>query len=61
MRSKITITVRVSWWVPHYINGVALCAWLMGSQPDMDRVAAKVLKGIRLQMDPLPQQTPPPE
>ena len=46
--AAINVAVRIAWWVRWYISGVALCAFLTGFQPDMDKVKAKVMKGVRL-------------
>ena len=46
--ASIKVTIRVAWWVRWYISGVALCAFLTGFQPDMDKVKAKVKKGIKI-------------
>ena len=46
--ASINVTIRIAWWVRWYISGVALCAFLTGFQPDMDKVKAKVMKGVRL-------------
>ena len=46
--ASMTIKVRIAWWVRWYISGVALCAFLTGFQPDMDKVKATAMKGVRL-------------
>ena len=46
--ASMTIKVRIAWWVRWYISGVALCAFLTGSQPDMEKIKAKVMKGVIL-------------
>ena len=46
--ASMTIKVRIAWWVRWYISSVALCAFLTGFQPDMDKVKAKVMKGVIL-------------
>ena len=46
--AAINVAVRIAWWVRWYIYGVALCAFLTGFQPDMDKVKAKVMKGVIL-------------
>ncbi len=46
--ASITIKVRFAWWVRWYISGVALCSMLTGLEPDMEKVKAKVIKGVRL-------------
>ena len=46
--ARLVATIRIAWWVRWYISGVALCAFLTGFQPDMDKVKAKVMKGVIL-------------
>jgi len=46
--ASITLTVQVAWWVRWYISGVALFAMLTGLEPDMERVKATAMKGVRL-------------
>ncbi len=44
----MTIKVRIAWWVRWYISGVALCAFITGAQPDMEKIKDKVMKGVRI-------------
>ena len=44
----IKVTIRIAWWVRWYISGVALCAFITGAQPDMEKIKAKVMKGIKI-------------
>ena len=46
--ASLKITIRVAWWVRWYISGVALCAFITGSHPDMEKVKATAMKGVRL-------------
>lgn len=46
--ASLKVTIRIAWWVRWCISGVALCAFLTGFQPDMDKVKAKVMKGIKV-------------
>ena len=46
--ASITLTVQVAWWVRWYISGVALCASITGAQPDMEKIKAKVMNGVRI-------------
>ena len=46
--ASMTIKVRIAWWVRWYISGVALRAFITGAQPDMEKITAKVMKGVRL-------------
>lgn len=46
--ASINVTIRVAWWVRWYISGMALCASITGAQPDMEKITANVMKGIRI-------------
>jgi len=46
--ARLVVTIRIAWWVRWYISGVALCAFLTGFQPDMEKIKAKVMKGVIL-------------
>jgi len=46
--ASITLTVQVAWWVRWYISGVALCAFITGAHPDMEKITATAMKGVRL-------------
>ena len=46
--ASMIIKVRIAWWVRWYISGVALCAFITGFQPDMEKIKAKVMKGVIL-------------
>ena len=46
--ASLKIKIRVAWWVRWYISGVALCAFLTGAQPGMEKIKANVMKGVRI-------------
>ena len=46
--ASINVTIRIAWWVRWYISGVALCSLLTWLEPDMEKVKATVMKGVRL-------------
>lgn len=46
--ARYTITIRIAWWVRWYISGVALCSLLTGLEPDMEKVKATAMNGVRL-------------
>ena len=46
--ASIKVAIRVAWWVRWYISGVALCAFITGAHPDMEKIKAKVMKGIKV-------------
>lgn len=48
--SKITVNIKVAWWVKPYLCGVLLTARLTGLQPDPDRVGAWVKRGMTMTM-----------
>lgn len=46
--ASLKVTIRCAWWVRWYISGVALCAFITGAQPDMEKIKATVMKGIKI-------------
>ena len=46
--ASIKVTIRVAWWVRWYISVVALCSLLTGLEPDMEKVKATAMNGVRL-------------
>lgn len=42
----IEVRLRRRWWLPYYLRGVALTAWLTGMEPNMQRVCYWAKKGI---------------
>ncbi len=51
--AAITLHFKISWWVRVYINTIAAICWLTNMEPDMDRVAFWVGKGIKLTATPV--------
>ena len=45
----VTVRITVAWWVRWYLAGVALASKVTGAAPDMDKVGAVVLKGIKVE------------
>lgn len=48
-RMTLAITIKRAWWVMPYLYGVQWFSELTGMEPDYKRVAATVLRGIRIQ------------
>lgn len=46
--ARSTTTLRIAGGVRWYISGVALRSLLTGLEPDMEKVKATVMKGVRL-------------
>ena len=46
--ARLVVTIRIAWWVRWYISVVALCSLLTGLEPDMEKVKATAMKGVRL-------------
>lgn len=44
----ITIKIKIAWWVRWYIAGVSLRALLTGLEPDFEKVARTVRRGLRV-------------
>lgn len=46
--SSITVTVKVAWWVNPYIGAVNVFAAMTGMTPDFEKVAATVMRGVKI-------------
>ena len=46
--ARLVVTIRIAWWVRWYISGVALCAFITGARPDMEKIKDKAMKGVRI-------------
>ena len=44
----IKVKITVAWWVRWYISGVSLFAMLTGLEPDIEKIKATVMNGVRL-------------
>lgn len=47
------LQVHVSWWLQHYLTGVALVSHLTGMEPDMKRVRWWIGRGVSLRLVPV--------
>lgn len=50
---KVAVRITVAWWVRWYLAGVELAAKLTGAEPDMDKVRATVMRGVKVRTDGL--------
>ncbi|KYN82246.1 hypothetical protein ATY36_13750 [Vibrio cidicii] len=48
VKKEIVLQIKVSFWVPFYLNSVVLFARVFNVEPDHDKCAQMVLKGIKL-------------
>jgi len=46
--ASITLRAKVAWWVIPYIRCVQVFALLFGMEPDVKKVLATALKGIKV-------------
>jgi hypothetical protein len=46
----ITLRVHVSWWVKPYIHTCAMFACLFGTTPDVDKIVATVMRGVKVRL-----------
>ena len=44
----ITLKVRVAWWVQPYLHMVAWVALFTGRMPNIAKVQARVMRGVRV-------------
>ena len=47
----LTLSVRFAWWVLPYLYGMRLCCMLTGAEPDFQRVARVVERGMRIKTE----------
>ncbi|SEE13559.1 hypothetical protein [Pseudomonas coleopterorum] len=45
--SSITVTIRIAWWVNPYISAVNAFAAMAGMTPDVDKVVATAMRGVK--------------
>lgn len=46
-----TISIKRSWWVIPYLRACMLFAWLTGMEPDGEKIAATVMRGMKLELE----------
>ena len=42
----VRLSIRQRWWLPLYLQGVALTATLMDAEPDMDKMDRMIRRGL---------------
>lgn len=47
--TKITVKVRIAWWVKPYLRTVLFLCWVFNAEPDMEKVGYWVKKGLYLE------------
>lgn len=45
---RLTLTVRIAWWVKWYIATVQTFTHLTGMEPDVDKVVAVCMRGVSI-------------
>ncbi len=48
MELKLSTRVTTAWWLPLYLRSVATFAVLTGMRPDLAKVEATIMRGIRV-------------
>lgn len=46
--ATMTIRISLAWWVTPYLRTLAFLCWMLGTEPDMERVGYWVGKGIKI-------------
>lgn len=46
----LTACITYQWWVKPYLNACVMFAWLTGMEPDFEKIANTVFKGIKLKI-----------
>lgn len=48
----MTVSVKRAWWVIPYLRACMLFAWLTGMEPDGEKIASTVSRGMKIEMNP---------
>lgn len=46
-----SVQIKLCWWVMPYLRACGMFAWLMGMEPDVDKITNTVLRGVKLRME----------
>jgi hypothetical protein len=49
---RIVVKIRVSWWLRMYLRGLVIFCRLHGTEPNWEKVQAKVKAGVRVSVPP---------
>lgn len=55
-RTAFIIKVRMAWWWPLYLHGMALTSALSRREPDWDKVRATARRAMRVRVIPVPPE-----
>jgi hypothetical protein len=47
---RLNLKCVLPWWVQPYIYALCIAAWIMGTQPDPEKLKRKLLKAIRFKV-----------
>ncbi|WP_440466887.1 hypothetical protein ACKI1H_27050 [Pseudomonas sp. YH-1] len=45
---SLTVSIKRSWWVIAYLRACMLFAWLTGMEPDGEKIASTVTRGMKI-------------
>lgn len=48
--ARMVLRVKPTWWLRVYLNTLCFLCLLMGTRPDMGKVARRVDRGVRLEI-----------
>lgn len=46
----MTVHIRFAWWLQHYLDMLVLFCWLMGTEPDWDKLRRVIRAAIRVKV-----------
>ncbi|MGT2433520.1 hypothetical protein ACU4HD_40790 [Cupriavidus basilensis] len=46
--ARIKLSVRYAWWLKPYLRVLAFCCVVAGTQPDQEKLEAKIRRAIRV-------------
>lgn len=47
---QLTVSIKRAWWVIPYLRAYMVFAWLTGMEPDSEKIAATVARGMKCEL-----------
>jgi hypothetical protein len=48
--TTLTLRIKLAWWVPLYVNTLAILCHLLNAEPNMDRVRYWIGRGVKVRV-----------
>lgn len=46
---QLTVSIKRAWWVIPYLRACMVFAWLTGMEPDGEKIAGMVMRGMKFE------------